>query len=168
MPVAEIFRSLAGNWKINRTISDAREFVDYKIKGTACFKTSIPNVKINNAYNYSEQGEYITDKTILSASCRYIYSYHDNIISVYFTDKNTYNISTLFHNLIFKQEKQMTNALAKAEHICGSDLYRSVYEFYSYDFFKITHKVIGKNKNYTSSTLYRKLSENTQNEANFL
>ncbi len=126
---------LKGTWRITRSISDGSH-----LEGTAEF---IPQ---GTHLHYTESGTlHLPDGTELHAERSYIFAPRDGGFAVYFDEKPM----RLFHEIMLDDHGR-----GAAEHMCGDDLYRSIYTFHDHGGFTISHHVTGPKKEYEMVTEY--------------
>ena len=136
MTPTETFNQLQGAWRFERKITPGGV-----MRGDAVF-----NQAGTDAYDYEEQGRWtLDDGTVGEFSKRYSYRVINDDIHVYYADG--VDNGKLFHVLEFDGIGQ-----ARAEHLCGQDLYVSAYKFTLPEKFQVTHTVQGPKKDYVSVT----------------
>ncbi|KAK5169071.1 uncharacterized protein LTR77_006380 [Saxophila tyrrhenica] len=176
-PVAELFRSLRGSWKLKRTLNSAPPGLSGVFEGTATFtprKSAAASVKAELLY--FEKGQLKTDTGLtFSANRKYIYRYNadEDKISAWFVKEATKDnhgaeeVDYLFHDLEIEQGKNVWSG--RGEHLCNLDMYWAYYEFRlptsnddsdedeDMEVFGVRYKVKGPDKNYTSDTAYQRI-----------
>ena len=136
MVVNDVFAQLPGSWTQTRSITPGGTY-----HGTALF-TRIHD----NTLQYREEGALTTDQGHTGEVFRsYLFKRIGDRIEVLFDEAEP----RLFHELSIDHQGR-----AEADHKCGDDFYKSVYQFMSRDEFKITHTVTGPRKNYVMETKY--------------
>lgn len=163
----KIFNLIQGTWKISR-----------KIPGTGFLNGQAKFERNQNDLNklfYSENGVFhFDDGKSLEATKKYIYHYLNDDIHVYFNEKNNENLekiknntdqisSCFFHKFGIansQQEPGETKLKLNALHLCINDEYRISYEFdlSNTDRFSITYDVKGPKKDYSSHTIFTRIS----------
>lgn len=174
-PIAEIFRSLKGSWKLKRSLNSALPgFPSGIFEGTASFLPRKPTAHSAKAeLLYSEKGELKTDTGLtLSANRKYVYRYNaeEDKISAWFVKEDRKDVDGkeevdyLFHDLEIEYGKN--GWAGKGEHLCNLDFYSAYYEFRlpkdedeDMDVFGVRYKVKGPEKDYTSDTAYQRVAE---------
>ncbi len=139
-----IFKNLEGNWDFIRKIDNKlTTSLSGVVTGTASFA---PILSDPNILHYVENGELITASGHKnSATQEYFYKVTDaGDIEVYFGSGG--EMLEFFH---------VINDGVIADHICRDDCYKIQYEFGD-DQFSIVYDVIGPNKNYISSTKFKR------------
>lgn len=171
-PVAAIFESLKGSWRLKRSLNSVLPgFPSGIFEGTAQFTSRTPVELL-----YSEQGELKTDNGFtLKANRKYIYRYNsdEDKISAWFVKEETKQndgqeeIDYLFHDLEMEQKDECW--VGKGDHLCDMDMYWAYYEFRQprraddgqlTDVFGVRYKVKGPQKDYTSDTAYERMLNN--------
>ncbi|KAK3052756.1 hypothetical protein LTR09_006239 [Extremus antarcticus] len=177
-PVAEIFKSLRGSWRLKRTlISSIPGSLSGIFEGTATFtprKSKVSTYKVELLY--AEKGHLKTDTGLtLSANRKYIYRYNfdEDKMSAWFVKEETKDkdgaeeVDYLFHDLEIKEGKN--GWVGNGEHLCNKDMYICHYEFRlpisededdedeDMDVFGVRYKVKGPEKDYTSDTAYQRI-----------
>lgn len=105
----------------------------------------------NDEYKYTEQGTLTLDRgdVVENVTRGYLYKFKDDAIHIYYADGP--DDGKLFQTLIFKNDSE-----ASAEHLCGEDLYQSLYKFEFPESFTIKHDVKGPKKDYMSETIFKR------------
>lgn len=144
-----IFRSLQGNWVLNRTIkSNIPTYPSGSLVGTARFYPRRPTAEGFSAeYLYIEDGDFKTDTGMqFRATRRYVYRYADvtDKLSVWFVKTDNKTVDYLFHELQMicphpttgdeHDPKGLVPAKnrrwkATSHHLCIDDTYDPEYEF---------------------------------------
>jgi hypothetical protein len=141
----DLFSSLAGTWKLTRTIHPQGRF-----DGTARFEPTEPNTLF-----YREEGLLSLPGAIESSANReYLYRLENDHICVYFVE----NPPRLFHSLELKSQTPEAAITAAAKHVCIADEYVSDYLFRRDGTFRIRHKVNGPRKHYVLDSEYQRYS----------
>ena len=136
--VVDVFEALEGEWNLSRNIVPGGQ-----MSGRGVFKRTG-----DNKLEYNEVGILTLDNGhVLQAQKRYDYFLKDEgKIEIYFADGVT--SGELFQTLVFNEE-----GMAKAEHFCNPDHYKSEYDFSGLpEVIKINHEVTGAKKDYVSET----------------
>lgn len=137
-PVANIFISLKGTWRLRRSLNSALPgFPSGIFEGTATFRPRKPTAhSVAAELLYVETGELKTDNGFtLKANRKYIYRYNkdEDKISAWFVKEETKDlegkeeVDYLFHDL--EIEDGETASIGKGEHLCNKDMYWAYYEF---------------------------------------
>ncbi|KAF2266251.1 hypothetical protein CC78DRAFT_615067 [Lojkania enalia] len=161
---AATFSAMQGVWNVLRKI-DSRNAAapGGRFKGKAHFYPRTPTEPSFSAeYLYIEEGTFIMDNGLsIPAARRYVYRYDEvrDRISAWFVKDDQVTVERIFNELEFeKPENKSQGWLAKGNHWCDPDTYRSSCEFRfrgaSLKTFGITYEVIGPNKDYTMESWY--------------
>ena len=173
-PVATIFKSLKGSWRLKRSLNSALPgFPSGIFEGTATFSPRKPTAHTTaGELLYAEQGELKTENGFtLKANRKYIYRYSadEDKISAWFVKEDTKQnsggeeVDYLFHDLEIEQAEN--GIVGKGEHLCELDMYWAYYEFRlpkvaevgaEMDVFGVRYKVKGPEKDYASDTAYQR------------
>lgn len=164
------FRAMQGRWTIHRRLESAvASFSSGVFEGIAHFHPRLPSTGVNDdqydfEYLYTENGTLTTSSgASIPANRRYVYRYRevDDQITVWFVKPDGLTVDYLFHGLEFSfmnSAKSNEHCVAKADHLCINDMYKTQYEFgfrgISLSKFKMIHNVKGPQKDYTSDTSY--------------
>ena len=135
-----ILKELIGSWSYEREFDNG----SYG-SGFACFK-----IANSNKLEYSETGTLNLSTAVLKSKRKYYFIANKNKLEIYFFE----NPKKLFQS--FELRSKRNDLVGKAIHQCGSDHYTSEYIFKTDGRFKITHKVRGPQKKYSSKTIYSK------------
>ncbi|KAK6532345.1 hypothetical protein TWF281_006534 [Arthrobotrys megalospora] len=180
-----VFRSLLGEWKLDRTVVSQRpEQPSGRFVGTATFylrngtshgrEEEFANIEKEGGdhgfeYLYVENGEFVDEVKGLrfNATRRYIWRYNErkDKLSVWFvkTDEDR-TADYLFHDIDFVLPNEGASNddgwKAKASHLCIEDLYDVQYRF-SFDSvnlrdWKLGYSVSGPKKDYSIDGVYRR------------
>ncbi|WPG98814.1 Hypothetical protein R9X50_00161100 [Acrodontium crateriforme] len=176
-PVAAIFESLQGSWRLRRALdSKLPGFPSGIFEGTASFTPRQPTAETTaGELLYSENGELKTGNGLsLRATRQYIYRYSsdEDKISAWFVKESTKQtgggeeVDYLFHDLEMEQGEGKV-WLGRGEHLCERDMYWALYEFRlaevaeedgrQMDLFGVRYKVVGPDKDYTSDSAYQRV-----------
>lgn len=155
-----------GSWRVIRTINNAIG-PDLNVKGDAKFTPDTLNL---NQLHYREHMIIESQKSPLSDDSSHLnkpivatqeYLYHciqnhsENTIQVFFQNSNV-----LFHQFTLIGALSTQNlpiTISATPHLCGQDLYSTLYTFLNIHTFEIKYTVIGPNKNYVSKTLFNRM-----------
>lgn len=173
-----VFRSLLGDWKVERENVSRSDHPSGRFVGTAKFLLregtsdgrQIPqDGDLGMEYLYIEEGDFTTNTGItMRASRSYIWRYDEgkDVLSVWFTKTNDkLKADYLFHDIEFivpdgDEQQQTEGWKAKASHLCEKDLYIPHYQFnfkaVNLKDWKLTYEVNGPSKDYTLSATYTK------------
>ena len=161
-PVATIFESLKGSWRLRRSLNSVLpDFPSGIFEGTASFTTRKPTAhSVADELHYTEQGELKTANGFtLKANRKYIYRYtaDEAKISAWFVKEDTKQndgheeVDYLFHDFEFDQVDG--GWVARGDHLCNMDMYWAYYDFRlakspedckDMDVFGLRYKVKGK------------------------
>lgn len=134
-----LYDYLRGIWKVKRQIKDRLGKQDNWFSGQAEFAGS------GVGLHYTESGNLTVGETLLEASQSYKWHCRgENAATIYYGDGRE------FHQIECKGKT------ADAEHLCGEDLYRARYQFDSATVWRVTWRVSGPRKDYTSVTTYKR------------
>lgn len=157
------FRALQGTWQIARQLdSFVNFFPSGRLTGTASFHPRTPTDAAYDAeYLYVEQGTFASGAGAeMQASRRYVYRYqeeHDRI-SAWFVKDDGRTVDNLFHELAFDAASRRSGWVARTDHLCVDDMYKSTYCFRfkgaQLPTFGIMHSVKGPRKDYLADTWY--------------
>lgn len=172
-PVAVIFESLKGVWRLKRALNSALPgFPSGVFEGTASFTPRKPGAEsVAAELLYAERGELKTENGFtLRANRKYIYRYDADLdkISAWFVKEDSKQnegneeIDYLFHDLEIEQLED--GWVGKGDHLCNMDMYWAYYDFRpakaategNMDIFGIRYKVKGPDKDYNSDTAYQR------------
>lgn len=173
-PIATIFESLAGAWRLRRSLnSTLAGFPSGTFEGTATFRPRKPTADTTaGELLYSEQGELkMENGLVLKANRKYVYRYSsdEDKISAWFVKEDTKQsdgkeeVDYLFHDL--EIDSSGTGWSGRGEHLCSLDMYWAYYEFRmpkvaeagsEMNVFGVKYKVKGPQKDYTSDTAYQR------------
>lgn len=165
-PLEAIWNGFEGQWRLTRSLdSNLPGFPRGTFAGTATFKPH--NAFNGSSYLYHETGELTTDQGHkLIANRKYIFRYspEDEKISCYFVkeDNDEDDVDYLNHELEF--EVKDGRWIAKGDHLCGMDMYWSLYDFRLerkdnnslLSYWGLRHMVKGPQKDYSSDTAYQR------------
>jgi hypothetical protein len=175
-PIATIFESLKGTWRLRRSLNSILTgFPSGTFEGTATFTPREPTAHtIKSELLYSEQGELQTDNGYtLRANRKYIYRYNadEDKISAWFVKEDTKandgkeEVDELFHDL--EMQVKEDGWTGRGEHLCSLDMYWAYYEFRVprvveegrdvMNVFGVRYKVKGPQKDYTSDAAYERV-----------
>lgn len=173
-PVAAIFESLEGSWRLRRSLNSALPgFPSGLFEGTATFTPRKPSAdSVAAELLYAEQGELKADNGFtLKANRKYVYRYNadEDKISAWFVKEETKQndgkeeVDYLFHDI--ETGNVGKGWVGQGEHLCELDMYWAYYEFrlpqvveegQGMDVFGVRYKVKGPQKDYTSDTAYER------------
>lgn len=141
---SSILNELTGQWHFERIYDN-----ESKVIGSAII------LKKNQAeFEYSEEGVLtLSDGKSLACSRKYIYKPIPDGFAIYFFETPT----KLFQNIVLNNENG--TLCAQATHFCAQDVYASSYALFPDGHFEITHVVRGPKKNYTSKTIFKKITQ---------
>lgn len=156
-PLSVIFHSLAGSWRLKRSIKSVLPgFPSGIFEGTATFTPRKPSAhSVTAELLYAEQGELRTDNGfVLKANRKYVYRYtaEEDKISAWFVKEETKQldgkeeVDNLFHDLEISGGSSGDDAASnggsaavvaetpsvwagRGEHLCSLDMYWAYYEF---------------------------------------
>lgn len=180
-PIAAIFQSLLGSWKLRRSLDSALAgFPSGTFEGTATFSPRKPTAHTTaGELLYSEQGELKMENGLtLKANRKYVYRYSsdEDKISAWFVKEDTKQfdgkeeVDYLFHDLEIDSSEGGWSG--RGEHLCSLDMYWSYYEFRmprvaeegsEMTVFGVKYKVKGPQKDYTSDTAYQRIDAERPN-----
>ena len=183
-PIATIFSSLQGSWRLRRSLNSVLPgFPSGIFEGEATFTPRTPSSENTNAeLLYSEAGSLETANGLkMRANRQYIYRYSadEDKISAWFVKEDTKlsngneQAEELFHDLEVQTAPDgsgnVTAYAGRGEHLCELDMYWAYYEFRvarvqgeddnekpNMNVFGVRYKVKGPNKDYTSDTAYER------------
>ena len=133
-----LYDILRGNWSVNRVIDDRHAVQTATFTGSASFTATGTDLA------YLETGELALGSATMKAERRYTWTCHANRACVTHADGSPFHTFTL------------SDGRAKAEHLCGEDLYLGAYRFEAQDAWRVTWTVSGPRKDYTATTMYRR------------
>jgi hypothetical protein len=150
-----IFTSLEGTWSLSRYLKSAR-LPSGQFRGSGTFHARQPtDSRFQAEYLYIEEGHFVTETGLkMQANRKYIYRYNerDDEISVWFAEDK----DSLFHKLEWSGGPTLFKA--HGHHHCVKDEYQVEYNFEARNgqvkSFRITFKVSGPSKSYTSETAF--------------
>jgi tRNA A64-2'-O-ribosylphosphate transferase len=179
--VPTLFHSLVGTWNMYRKITNfhSQGFAG-DVTGTALFQERAPSASgADSEYLYIESGTFkTTSGAEFQASRRWIWRLSDNsvdsegngpvstpqIVSIHFVKLDGVTEDYLYNELEFNRdsiEEEENMMVARADHPCGEDFYKSVYKMSLASLgdvevrkFEVEHQVKGPSKDYTSTTWY--------------
>ncbi|KAF2280792.1 uncharacterized protein EI97DRAFT_8519 [Westerdykella ornata] len=165
---AAAFRAMQGVWTMRRKITSRHpSSPGGHMVATAHFHPRYPTDPAFSAeYLYIEEGTFTLENGFsFSASRRYVYRYNEETdrISTYFVDEDRKSAERIFNELVFERPPEGDTEkgwLAKSDHWCSPDTYKSSCEFRfrgaALDTFGITYEVSGPNKDYTHESWYER------------
>ena len=163
-----VFRALQGRWRLDRRLESARpNFPGGAFAGEASFH---PRASTDPAfaleYLYEEAGALVTDGGhSVPASRRYAYRYDEagDRMSVWFVKEDGRTVDYLYQTLEFEPQDSEggdVRWLAKGDHLCEADRYKTTYDFWlrgvALRAFEVKHVVTGPSKDYVSTTRYER------------
>ena len=173
-PIAFIFESLVGSWRLKRSLNSVLpDFPTGIFEGTATFTSRKATAhSVTRELLYAEEGELKTDNGLtLKANRKYIYRYtaDEDKISAWFVTEDTKQkdgqeeVDYLFHDLEMKSVGHGWEG--RGDHLCDKDMYWTYYDFRlprvaddhnSMQVFGVRYKDKGPQKDYTSDTAYQR------------
>lgn len=142
----KIFKSLKGNWRINRTIIGPDNTKIGSALGEAVFLHKL------NTCEYEENVETEFSHGKVKGSQNYLYKFNkiNSVISKHSPD------GKMLYELNIESSDR-----AIGEFICEKDEYKATYNFIDNANFIINYLVKGPNKNYKISTQYQKINQDS-------
>ena len=174
-PVAAIFESLKGSWRLKRSLNSVLlGFPSGIFEGTAWLTSRKPTAhSAAGELLYAEEGELITENGFtLKANRKYIYRFNadEDKISAWFVKEDTKQndgneeVDYLFHDLEINREGD--GWTGRGDHLCEKDMYWAYYDFRlaedpeqckDMNVFGVRYKVKGPEKDYTTETAYQRV-----------
>ena len=159
MNLNKLFKNLMGTWAFHRSLdSQKKEAILGIVIGTALI-TKVDETTLH----YQEQGIFTTNHgAIINITREYIYNYCpvEQKIEKFFSIGGSQ--SKLFYRVHFRAINTETVLKADAFHLCNKDRYEAEYVFFEgelFDRFSLNYHIIGPTKDYTSETMFKRLSD---------
>jgi hypothetical protein len=155
----QIYNILRGSWIFTRTLIDKKKMTGTSatetVTGVADFKEIRPGV-----LNYKEQGQWLIQNKVVPTTQQYQYRYdpEKDTVNVYFLEQSAE--PRFFHQITVKSSEAKSSTMeASGEHQCAADNYKAHYLFSGNEQFTLFYYVKGTHKDYTSKTVFKRVSE---------